>query len=201
MDVRVVAATNRNLADMVAAKEFREDLFYRLSVIPVDVPPLRERPADIPLLVNHFIDGFNSEFHMQVASVSEEAMAYLCAQAWPGNVRELRNAIERLMLTIDGTEVRLAHVSPEAGGGTRTGVSPRTVSSSAPGAEWPFASEGVPTLVELERWGIRRAIEATGNNKTKAAEMLGISRQTLRMKLKEADAEDGPAVTGFDAVH
>jgi len=196
VDVRVVAATNRELQEMVREGKFREDLFYRLSVIPVVIPPLRERQTDIPLLVRHFVDLFNSEFHLKVRAVSDDAMARLMAHRWSGNIRELRNVIERTMLTIDGDEIRPEHLPPGFEGDGATRKTPGTGAGIASDPEEAiFAPGRVPTLSELEHWGIRRAMQITNNNKTRSAELLGISRQTLRMKLREAEGADASSAS------
>jgi DNA-binding NtrC family response regulator len=198
VDVRVVCATHRDLGAMVRAGEFREDLYYRISVIPVEVPPLRERLEDIPALVRFFVDLFASEFHLRVTKISPRAMEALVQYRWPGNVRELRNVIERTLLTLDGEELSVEHLPPSVRGQVERRMGSTSTLAPAYGAEGLWAPGNVPTLAELERWGIERAMEATGQNKTRAAELLGISRQTLRMKLREtspagADDEDDPA--------
>jgi two-component system response regulator HydG len=194
VDVRVIAATNRELFGMVESGHFRNDLYYRISVIPIHVPALRERPEDVPALVKYFVDGFNAEFRKKVTRVAPEAMDVLAAYRWPGNVRELRNVLERIMLTIESDVVALGDLPASlAGGGAVAVALPGSESESARVAD-PFRPGYVATLAELEQWGIRRAMEVTGQNKTRAAELLGISRQTLRVKLKEGEgAVDGEA--------
>ncbi len=188
VDVRLVAATNTNLPTMVQSGNFREDLFYRVSVIPITVPPLRDRRPDIPVLVKYFVDRFNSEFHRRVGRISPDAMDVLVSHAWPGNVRELRNVIERVMLTMDGDEIQPAHL-PETvftSGPDRVAPAPEAAAAYERKDPGVFSPDRVPTLSELEYWGIERAMAFTGDNKTRAAQLLGISRQTLRTKLKEA---------------
>ncbi len=201
-DVRVVCATHRNLREMVDAEEFREDLFYRLSAIDIPVPPLRERVSDIPNLVKHFTDLFNSEFHLRVSEIAPDAMECLTRHAWPGNVRELRNVIERVMLTLDGDVITRDDL-PDAVRGAARHEPPGLADPLEGGGRDALAtSDGVPTLAQLERWGIERAMRATGDNKTRAAELLGISRQTLRMKLRDFDRDDAKergADVGADA--
>ncbi len=193
VDVRVIAATNRDLEAMVRTGELREDLYYRISVIPITVPPLRDRRADIPVLVKYFVNRFNSEFHRHVVSIEPQAMEILRTYRWPGNVRELRNVIERVMLTIDGEQILPAHLPDTLLSGAPSGPLPpaETLPVDERPSAWLFAPERVPTLAELERWGIERAMAFTGDNKTRAAQLLGISRQTLRTKLKEAGDAEG----------
>src|SRR4029077_13065858 len=105
VDVRVIAATNRSLEDEVKKGRFREDLYYRLNVLPIPLPPLRARAEDIPALVNYFVDAYNTEFRKRVRGVAAEAMLRLKAYGWPGNIRELRNAVERAMLLVEGDEL------------------------------------------------------------------------------------------------
>jgi len=205
VDVRVVSATHRDLADMVRKGEFREDLYYRLSVLPVEVPPLRERPEDIPDLVTHFVRRYGSEFHVRVERIAPDAMEALTRYAWPGNVRELRNVVERALLMLDGEVIRPEHLPPNVRGETEAprlrveGPSSDPAGDAGappvPEEEPLFAPGNVPTLVELERWGIERAMAMTGNNKTRAADLLGISRQTLRMKLKDAASGEDDAAS------
>src|SRR5438045_4473153 len=115
VDVRVIAATNRKLEDDVKKGRFREDLYYRLNVLPIVLPPLRTRAEDIPALVRYFVDAYNREFRKKVRGVTDEAMRRLTTYGWPGNVRELRNAVERAMLLVDGDELT-ADQFPDAAG-------------------------------------------------------------------------------------
>jgi len=200
VDVRVVCATHRDLGSMVKRGEFREDLFYRISVIPIEVPPLRERIEDIPALVRFFVDLFSAEFHIRVSRISPRAMEALLAYPWPGNVRELRNVMERTLITFDGEEILFEHLPRGVRGEPERPAQP-AVRAPAGGDTGFFDAGRVPTLAELERWGIERAMAVTGQNKTRAAELLGISRQTLRMKLREGspagveDDEDSTTAT------
>jgi formate hydrogenlyase transcriptional activator len=114
VDVRIVAATHRNLEEMVAAGTFREDLYYRLNVFPIRVPPLRERPADIPLLVWRFMDEFSKRFGKSLTGIDKDSMAELQRHSWPGNVRELRNVVERAMIVARTGERLVVHVAPTA---------------------------------------------------------------------------------------
>ncbi len=166
-DVRVIAATNRNLQDEVTERRFREDLYYRLNVFPLLLPPLRERVDAIPLLVDYFLDRFGRQIGKRLKEVEPEALSALKRYAWPGNVRELQNAMERAVILAQGT-VRCANL-PEG-----------VLNSSVPeGRESRDALKGV------ERELIVKALERQGGNRRQAAEELGISRRTLQYKLKE----------------
>jgi DNA-binding NtrC family response regulator len=186
VDVRVVAATHRDLPKMVAEGRFREDLYFRLNVVPVEIPPLRERPEDVAVLAEHFVQRFCRELGRPAARLHPAALATMKAYAWPGNVRELRNVIERVVLLEAEDEILAEHLPAEmsrAGGGT-----------AAPSAE-PFPAGVVRPFTEIEKMAIEHALGVCDGNKTRAATLLGISRQTLRTKLKEYalgdDAEDG----------
>jgi DNA-binding NtrC family response regulator len=197
VDVRVVAATNRNLSDMVRRGEFREDLFYRLSVIQADVPPLRARREDIPALAEHFLARVRGQTGRRVRGFAPDAMRALMAHSWPGNVRELRNAVERAVVLGEGELVRVDDLPPQvisaAGpvGTPPTAPSAFLVSSPTPVAAMPVAAvPGAPlpaanSLRELERQGILAALAATGGNKAQAAALLEIDRSTLYKKMKE----------------
>ncbi|HTR97974.1 MAG TPA: sigma-54 dependent transcriptional regulator [Candidatus Acidoferrales bacterium] len=188
VDVRVVAATHRDLSRMVSEGRFREDLYFRLNVVPVEVPPLRERTDDIPVLAEHFIQRFCRELGRPPARLTPAALVQLKAYAWPGNVRELRNLIERVVLLEADEEIRPEHLPAEVTRGA-------TASASAAAAE-PFPAGVVRPFAEIEKLAIEHALRVCDGNKTRAATLLGISRQTLRTKLKEYalgdDGEEGP---------
>jgi transcriptional regulator with PAS, ATPase and Fis domain len=170
VDVRVIAATHRNLEDQVTAGRFREDLFYRLQVMPVTLPPLRERRGDIPLLVDYYIDKYNREFRKRVRGVSSEALALLEAYRWPGNVRELRNAIERAMLLTDRDQLEAEDFS--------------SLSRSAVASAFRLPPDGV-NLDEVERQLVVQALERTGGNQTQAGHLLGINRDQVRYRIEK----------------
>lgn len=177
VETRIIAATNRDLRRSVSEGAFREDLYYRLTVIPLQLPKLRERREDIPTLVKCFIDQFNKELRKTVSGASPEALQVLMAYGWPGNVRELRNVIERAMLLESEEQILADHL-------------PRELFSAAPSSAGDVEdriarSERVLPLAEVERIAVEHALQAHGGNKTKAAQALGISRQTLRTKLKQ----------------
>jgi two-component system, NtrC family, response regulator AtoC len=175
VDVRVIAATNANLARMVKAGTFREDLYYRLNVIEVALPALRERKEDIPLLVQHFITKYAARGSKML--VSQDAMRRLMAYHWPGNVRQLENAIERAIALLGGrTTIDAADLPPE--------LQPAPA-ATAPSIDFPDAGIDLPsTVAELERDLITRALSRTGGNKAAAANLLHIKRTTLVEKLK-----------------
>ena len=176
VDVRVVAATNRNLEDEVKHGRFREDLYYRLNVLPIALPPLRARPDDIQRLANYFIDNFNTEFRKRVRRVAPETMKRLQAYSWPGNIRELRNAIERAMLLADAEELTDADF-PLAGG-----LAPRL----GEGVQLP--AQGID-LEQLERSLVVQALERSGWNQTRAAALLGINRDQIRYRIEKFKLE------------
>ena len=170
VDVRVVAATHRNLEEEVRAGKFREDLFYRLQVMPVMLPALRERRGDIRLLVNYYVDRYNREFRKRVRGVTPEALAVLEQYRWPGNVRELRNAIERAMLLTDR----------ELLGADDFGTLSRTAVTST----FRLPPEGV-NLDEVERQLVLQALERCGGNQTRAGALLGINRDQVRYRIEK----------------
>jgi DNA-binding NtrC family response regulator len=173
VDLRVVAATNRDLEEQVAKGRFREDLFWRLNVIHMRVPALRERPVDIPLLVDHFLTRACEAAGRPPLDVSPEPLAVLTAYAWPGNVRELENAIERAVALTRGSRLMLEDLPERV---RTTGEAAATIAR---------AQERALTLRELEREYILETLRRTGGNKSRAAEALGLDRKTLYRKLEE----------------
>jgi two-component system response regulator AtoC len=175
-DVRVIAATNVNLETRVSEGRFRADLFFRLNVVRIVVPPLREHPEDVPTLTAHFIARFNQEMRRNVRGVSPAAMELLRAYHWPGNVRELRNVIERAFILHAGAEeVRPEHLAPEL----RKAAPPRK-----PERMPPVTEQGL-VLDDVEKKLIAEAMERASGNQSKAARLLGVSRDTLRYRLKK----------------
>ncbi|MGE0868085.1 MAG: sigma 54-interacting transcriptional regulator [Kofleriaceae bacterium] len=212
VDVRVVAATNRDLSEMVRRGTFREDLFYRLSVIQVEVPPLRERLDDVPLLAEHFLARFKSQAARRISGFSAEALAAMTRYSWPGNVRELRNAVERAIVLGEREQIMAPDLPPQvlamaapprARSATPTptlGSSisspamivppPATPAPSIPPAPTTSARPGpARSLRELEKEGILAALAATSGNKAQAAAILEIDRSTLYKKLKDYGIE------------
>ncbi|MFW6051681.1 MAG: sigma-54-dependent transcriptional regulator [Myxococcota bacterium] len=170
VDVRVVAATNRNLHEMVQEGRFREDLYYRLDVVQIDVPPLRARRSDIPLLAHHFLGVYSRENEREIHGFSDDALRALVAYPWPGNVRELENAVERAVVLCEGDTIGVEHL-PSATG-------------SNVGQDVGMLIPGV-SMAELERMAIMQTLDAVGGSTAKAAEMLGISRRKIQYRLKE----------------
>jgi len=177
VETRIVAATNKDLKTLVQQEKFREDLFFRLDVIRIPVPPLRERPEDIPPLIDHFVGHWNRELGRSVKGPNDRALELLLAYRWPGNVRELRNVIERAILLESDEWILPEHLPLEIVGAV--GGQSAVLESKIKG------EHGIVTIAMAERMAIEKALEQAEGNKTKAAEWLGISRQTLRTKLKE----------------
>jgi two-component system, NtrC family, response regulator AtoC len=170
VDVRVVAATNRDLEDEVKAGKFREDLFYRLQVMPILLPPLRERKGDVPLLASYYIERFNREFKKRVRGLSPAATKLLEQYQWPGNVRELRNAIERAMLLIDRDRLEPDDFT--------------TLTRSVEATAFKLPPGGV-NLDEVERQLLTQALERAGGNQSQAAQLLGINRDQVRYRIEK----------------
>ncbi|MFQ5961847.1 MAG: sigma 54-interacting transcriptional regulator [Candidatus Methylomirabilales bacterium] len=172
VDVRIIAATNQNLVDLVKAARFREDLFYRLDVISITMPPLRQRKEDIPLLVDHFVQHFNRQSEKQIQGVSARTLRLLLQYDWPGNVRELQNCIERAGVMAERSLIDIAQL--------RQVLHPVAHAEGQP-------SEGGSTLREMEKTLILDALRQTRGNKTAAAALLGISLRGLHYKLKKLE--------------
>ncbi len=187
VDCRVIATTNRSLQESVKRKEFRADLYYRLNVVPIYVPPLRERTEDIPLLAEHFVGRFSRKHGIRIHGISDRAIAALARHSWPGNVRELENVIERAVIMSGDGEL----IEPETLGldsklpnsnsriETATKISTEDLNEPALSLESPAVS-----LAELEKEHILQILEQSAGNRTRAAEKLGITVRTLRNKLK-----------------
>jgi two-component system response regulator AtoC len=176
VDVRVVAATNRNLEDEVKHGKFREDLYYRLNVLPIALPPLRARADDIPRLVHYFIDNYNDEFRKRIRRVAPETMKRLQSYGWPGNIRELRNAIERAMLLSEGDELKDADFPLTTGAALRLGDAVQ------------LPAHGID-LEQLERSLVVQALERSGWNQTRAATLLGVNRDQIRYRIEKFKLE------------
>ena len=176
VDVRVLAATNRDLRAMVAKGLFREDLFYRMSTITVEIPPLRKRAGDIELLARHFVKMLNGRYGT-AKGLGESALEALRVHGWPGNVRELLHAVEAAAVVCEGGEIRVEHLPVSVRRQQPVGMAPPTA---------PVSDERqFPTLVELEVMHIRQALELSHGHRGNAARMLGISERNLYRKLKE----------------
>jgi DNA-binding NtrC family response regulator len=183
VDFRLIAATNRDLEQMVAAGTFRRDLFYRLNVVPLELPPLRERPGDVPLLVRHFLNKLSTGGRVRVA---QPAMDALSRYSWPGNVRELENLVERLVVLRGEGEIGVADL-PEAL--RRPGAAPAPAGGAV--TLTPRGIDLYAVMEELEDRLISEALELTLGNKQRAAQLLGLNRTTLLEKLKRRRAREG----------
>jgi DNA-binding NtrC family response regulator len=211
VDVRVVAATNRDLAEMVKRGTFREDLYYRLSVITIEVPPLRDRLDDVPLLAEFFLNRFRHQAARRLSGFAPDAIAAMTRYAWPGNVRELRNAVERAIVLGDREQIIAQDLPPQVlaqAQGPRARTSPPTpplgsmsvaapppsvanvtIDQGPPPAPRPAPPAAAKSLRELEKQGILAALAATNGNKAQAAAILEIDRSTLYKKLKDYEIE------------
>ena len=194
VDVRVVAASNKELAAEVETGNFREDLFYRLQVIPIVMPPLRERRSDIPLLVRHFLEKHNRKRPGRPAEIAEEAMAHLWEYDWPGNVRELENLLERLVILSEDGRIAVEHLPPSV----RSFISEKKIPRPTLGEDGLDLNSAVE---EFENRLIEEALRRTKGNKQAAARLLGLKRTTLVAKLRrrrggaEDEADEGPEVS------
>lgn len=176
VDVRIIAATNRDLANMMMKGEFRQDLYYRLNVIPLEVPPLRERKDDIPLLVSHFLDKFNKQFNKRIDIIEDDALKYLQNYGWPGNIRELENLIERSVVLNKTGKLTLKDF-------------PNYVTQNEEEINFEIPSDGLLTeaVDHYEKQIILKALKENNFNKLRTAEKLGIHRSTFMSKLKKYD--------------
>ncbi len=181
VDVRMVSATNHELSKAMTDGTFRKDLYYRLQVVPINLPPLRDRGRDILLLAHHFIEYFNQECHKHVRGISQEAEQILLTYSWPGNVRELKNVIERAMILEIDDELRPEHLSPEI----LEGRSPEVSSMSTPVSLDGFViPETGLALEDVENALVRKALDMTSGNQTKAAQLLKMPRDAFRRRMK-----------------
>ena len=183
VDVRIIAATNHKPLEALESGRLRDELYYRLNVVAIDLPPLRDRREDIPLLVQAFLSEFSVRSHRDVKAVSREVMKVLEQYSWPGNIRELRNVIERATILSHGDFIELAHLPPALVDTTHVAPPGLTLT---PGT----------TVEEAEQRLIQMTLEHTRNNKTRAAEILGISLKTLHNKLNKLDVEDRRSGSG-----
>jgi DNA-binding NtrC family response regulator len=183
VDVRVIATTNRNLEASVEKKEFRQDLYFRLNVVPIHVPPLRERLEDVPFLSEEFMRRFSRKHGCHIKGFSDDAMRALKTHSWPGNVRELQNVIERaVILCGDNGILEPEHLGLTGMQAPAAAAMPSSTSSAAPAAS---PNEALPSLAEIEKRHILAALEKCKGNRTHAAKLLDVSIRTLRNKLHE----------------
>jgi len=184
--VRLIAATSRDLTREIAAGRFREDLYYRLNVVPIHLPPLRERRDDIPLLVEHFRQKYNARLKKNVERIEDDALAALAGYSWPGNIRELENVLERTILFAERPVIRAADLPPSL---RARPISPEEL-AAAGGPGHPTTPGPLKVIVKeqvqaVERDLIVRGLEVTNGNVTRTAKLLKISRKSLQMKMKE----------------
>jgi DNA-binding NtrC family response regulator len=180
-DVRIVATSNRNIAEAISDKLFREDLYYRLNVFPIEIPPLRNRKTDIPILANYFVDQYTKRYGLPDKKISEDLMEYLINQDWRGNVRELNNKIHRgIILAQDAEEMTIEHIDNELFSNVDDNLNQEV-----------FSADDMPlmTIEDMELQLIRKALAHTDGNQKKAAKLLGISDRTIRNKLKNMGEE------------
>ena len=181
VDVRVIVASNRNLEEAVRASRFRQDLYFRLAIIPVTLLPLRDHKADIPPLLEHFISYYNQKFRKNIQGLTKEADELLMNYDWPGNIRELRNAIERVMILAEGNRVAAKYLPIRISEG---GAFPVPMKDNEGNGAVQLPAGGT-SLYDVERELIRQALEQSRGNKTTAAKLLRITRDTLRYKVKK----------------
>jgi DNA-binding NtrC family response regulator len=195
VDVRIVAASNKDLEEERRAGRFREDLFYRLKVVPILLPPLRERPEDVIPLAAYYTKVFNREFAKQVTGLSVEAERALLRYPWPGNVRELKNVLERAILLQTGTVVEAGDLPPEIFGAAAPARAPGSAAGSGSAAGASAGGIVIPpgglSLERLEDDLVRQALEQTHGNQTRASQLLGISRDSLRYRMKKVGLAGG----------
>jgi two-component system, NtrC family, response regulator AtoC len=199
VDVRLVAATNRDLKKLIAQGAFREDLFYRLNVVSIRLPALRERASDTPLLVDHFLKKFNERLKKNVTGVEPEALDLLANYAWPGNIRELENVMERSVLFCDAQKLRVEDLPAELRGSsiaTASYIPPPDAGLQTLPPEGGLKEHVKVAMSRLERDLVSRALKQTNNNVTHAARLLKISRKGLQLKMKELGLREGSGDKG-----
>jgi transcriptional regulator with PAS, ATPase and Fis domain len=172
VDVRIIAATNKDLRKLMAEGRFREDLFYRINIVTLRIPALRERRDDILPLAKHFVDKYNRDFHKMVRKMSKEVEHFFMVYGWPGNVRELKNVIERAMILGEGDSLLLEHLPMEIVRGNQEQIM----------TGFNLPQEGI-SMEKLEESLVRKALMMTCGNQTKSAMLLGISRDSLRYRM------------------
>ncbi len=201
VEVRLVAATNTDLKRQIAEGSFREDLFYRLNVVPIRLPALRERVGDIPVLLEHFVRKFNARLSKRILGVTPEVLARMRAYPWPGNVRELENVMERAVLFCDGERIDVSHLPTELRANDASGEVHALTSLESNGLDGMSVAGGLKEQVkaavnQLERELILKALEQMGGNVTHTARLLKLSRKGLQLKMKELGLREGGAPSG-----
>ncbi|HNF85036.1 MAG TPA: sigma-54 dependent transcriptional regulator, partial [bacterium] len=180
VNVRVIAASNRDLVEECKTERFRSDLFYRLNVLPIALPPLRDRRDDIPLLINYFINEYNKKSAKSIVSISREAMDHLSSLEWKGNIRELKNIIHRMMVFAEGSHLEMGDIPDELLKVKRSAVVP-----VLPEGSTVFGVSALLPIEDMEREYIRFVLHQTGENKAEASKLLGMKRTTLVMRMKK----------------
>jgi two-component system, NtrC family, nitrogen regulation response regulator NtrX len=180
-DMRVIAASNKTLAEEIKKRAFREDLYYRLNVLPIEVPPLRERPDDIPLLIHHFLQEFSREYGQKLKAIDNDALTLFLRYQWPGNVRELRNIIERLIIMVQGPRLGVRDVPPPV---SSAPVAHNALEGVANAGCYRQASTFKAARAEFEREFIKQKLKENGGNVSKTADALGVERSNLHRKIK-----------------
>ena len=203
VDVRIVAATNRNLEKALSEGRFREDLYYRLKVVTISLPPLRERPDDIPLLIKYFLARSAADFGMENPGITEEAISALNDYSWPGNVREIGNTLQKALIFNRGAPVRPEDIAQAISGDAGTGADNETTEGAV--TKWAYealTSKETANLFDscMNRFAailIREALNLTGGNRSRAAKLLGLSRPTLHSKIEKFGLKFETSVTGL----
>jgi two-component system response regulator AtoC len=192
VDVRLIAATNRDLAAEVDAGRFRKDLFYRLNVVPLHLPPLRDRRTDVPSLARHFIEKYNKRLNKKIEGIADDALVMLQAYPWPGNIRELENMMERVLLFADGPRIEVKDLPEPVRTSLQSAVAQTTDTDTATlmVGETPLKDFLKAKQAEIEKAFIVQALAKTDGNVTHAARLLGISRKSLQTKMKEFGLRD-----------
>jgi two-component system NtrC family response regulator len=189
VDVRIIAATNKDLAGMMEKKTFREDLFYRLNVVEIRMPPLRKRKEDIPLLLDYCMKRLNRELGKNVQAFSDEVLGLFAQYDWPGNVRELENVVERAMVLSKSNVLDIENVPSQI---TKLRGTETTKKSAFDNLNLPEGGLSlIDTVEEIEKTLIREALERTNGNKTRAAELLGVTRKIMRYKTEKYSLDNG----------
>lgn len=190
VDVRLIAATNRDLEAEVDAGRFRKDLFYRLNVVPLHLPPLRERRTDVPSLARHFIEKYNKRLNKKIEGIADDALVMLQAYPWPGNIRELENMMERVLLFADGPRIEVKDLPEPVRTSLQSAVAQMTDTATPMVGETPLKDFLKAKQAEIEKAFIVQALAKTEGNVTRAAKLLGISRKSLQTKMKEFGLRD-----------
>ncbi len=193
VSVRIISATNRNLEEEVEKGAFREDLYYRLKVVPINIPPLRERQEDLYILTKHFLNKYNKQFKKNFQEIDDEAFKILMSYQWPGNIRELKNVIERIVLLEDDEIFKLEHLPSNIRKKAEGIHKPSAIKMAEVALHRPLPREGIPfedIVQSLENELISKAMAESGNNQSKAARLLRLNRDKLRYRLKNFDNEE-----------